>query len=291
MDRIFRKKEKVVSVSDIERSANFEGNETLLFHKRLQNPKIKRMLVDLISEYQQTIDPPSSVWIMDKNDKPIEVPKSDWMPEWEKEHAVQTKKEILDDLDNRIKKVFSLTNVTYTHKGVGGFSSGLGDFGTMIPHSVNPENKEKFTIKQLSGIEAHEKGHSIRYFHESGKAFKEKILSGFDFSKVQIPEKSKELQRNKFRENGDERFANDKEVTDKIIEYFSDPMEIIERMSQLKNYFGMSGAEIFTKAHLDYARKNYSKDIGFSMQIEPFFDAITPETEDRFLELINSLGI
>ena len=48
MDRIFRKKEKVVSVSDIERSANFEGNEAILLHKRLQNPKIKRMLVDLI---------------------------------------------------------------------------------------------------------------------------------------------------------------------------------------------------------------------------------------------------
>jgi hypothetical protein len=62
-------------------------------------------------------------------------------------------------------------------------------------------------------------------------------------------------------------------------------------MSQLKNYFGMRGDEKFTKEHLEYARKNYMKDTGFVIQIKPFFDAITKETEKNFLDIINNLGV
>lgn len=69
------------------------------------------------------------------------------------------------------------------------------------------------------------------------------------------------------------------------------PAEIIERMSQLKNYFGMKGDEVFTTQHLNYAKKNYIKDTGMGSQIEPFLSAITKNTEKDFLDLINSLGI
>ena len=41
----------------------------------------------------------------------------------------------------------------------------------------------------------------------------------------------------------------------------------------------------------NYIKKHYMKDTGFTLQIKPFLDSITKETESRFLELINSLGI
>ena len=62
-------------------------------------------------------------------------------------------------------------------------------------------------------------------------------------------------------------------------------------MSQLKNYFGMNGSEQFTKEHLDYARTQYVADTGMDNRMTHFFQAITPETEATFLELINSSGI
>lgn len=68
-------------------------------------------------------------------------------------------------------------------------------------------------------------------------------------------------------------------------------VEVLERMSQLKNYFGFKGNEIFTKAHLDYARANYLKDTGLDNTMTAFFSAITPETEAKFLEVINKYPI
>ncbi len=62
-------------------------------------------------------------------------------------------------------------------------------------------------------------------------------------------------------------------------------------MSQLKNHFGLKSDERFTKEHLDYARMHYVTDTGFDNRMTPFLKAITPETEESFLELINSSGI
>ena len=42
--------------------------------------------------------------------------------------------------------------------------------------------------------------------------------------------------------------------------YFRIVDELAERMSQLKNYFGFKGGEVFTRQHLAYARENYLKD-------------------------------
>ena len=75
------------------------------------------------------------------------------------------------------------------------------------------------------------------------------------------------------------------------LEYLFSGSEIAERMSQLKNYFGMRGAEQFTRNHLKYARLHYVTDVGFDNGISHLFQAITPETEDKFLELINNSGI
>ncbi len=62
-------------------------------------------------------------------------------------------------------------------------------------------------------------------------------------------------------------------------------------MSQLKCYFGMNGDEVFTPEHLVYAREHYVTDTGLDNLMTQFFQAITPETENGFLELINTSGI
>lgn len=267
-------------ISPLESVANFEGNHSLLLRERLQNPTIKRKLVDLIFEYQETIDPPKNSFRLDDSGNLVEIPPSDWVRE------IQTKEQIEKELSERMGKVFSFTKIEYdTTKG--SHSGGEGDVGTVSFCSPDLETGSKWTTRQLSIIEAHEKGHGIRSFREPGERFKAKVLSGFNFSKVKISP----LLREVWLKIDSDPLTNTNNVDQKIIEYFTQPMEIIERMAQLKNYFGMSADGDFTKEHLNYARNHYCTDTGMSLQIKIFIDAITPETEQRFLELINSLGI
>ena len=44
--------------------------------------------------------------------------------------------------------------------------------------------------------------------------------------------------------------------------------EIVERMVQLKNYFGMNSEDIFTEEHLKYAKENYLDDFGDRKEME-----------------------
>jgi hypothetical protein len=149
--------ENNVTKSSIEKSANYEGNETLLFYQRLQNLEIKKRIVDMICEYQETRTPPSQIFRNDENDNLVEVPISEWKKE------IKPREQIEKELDERIEKVFSMTNLDYA-KMASSFSEGENDFGTVSFLSTNPENNEKWTTKQLSISEAHEKGHGVRNF-------------------------------------------------------------------------------------------------------------------------------
>ncbi len=248
----------------VEEQANFEGNDTLLFYERLKNPKIKKQLVDLLCEYYAAMIPP------------------------------QTREQIEKKLDEAIEKVFSVTALDYNPKGTSD-SRGIEingeqiDCGTVAPFSKHFETGEPWTAKQLSIIEAHEKGHGIRFLSDPDKNLEARITSGLDFSKMVIDDRFRAIW---LEVNADypEGFPDEKVDRD-IIEYFSRPSEIIERMAQLKNYFGMIGEEEFTKRHLDYAKDHYLVDTGIGIQMKPFLDAITSENETRFIELINSLGV
>lgn len=66
------------------------------------------------------------------------------------------------------------------------------------------------------------------------------------------------------------------------------PDELAERMAQLKNYFGFKGNEMFTRQHLAYAKDHYINDGGVNNSMDIFLSLITPETEDKFLETINT---
>ncbi len=80
-------------------------------------------------------------------------------------------------------------------------------------------------------------------------------------------------------------------MTSKDSRYLSKPDEVAERMSQLKNYFGLGPTEKFTAEHLRYAREHYIEDTGLDNQMSQFFTGVTPEREEQFLRLINELPI
>jgi hypothetical protein len=142
----------------------------------------------------------------------------------------------------------------------------------IVPNWTAPDGSKQVTDKQMKIIVAHEKSHAVRFV-----LYDEMFTDGFDQSRIRpvMQKKHSEL-------TGEER----------VIEYlFGGSDEVIERMSQLKNYFGFKGSEKFTKRHLDYARLHYIEDTGMDNNMRVFFDMITPETEERFLYAINNGGV
>ena len=127
----------------------------------------------------------------------------------------------------------------------------------------NPRTGEKLTEKQKSIVEAHEKGHVLRPFH--GMFFSDYFNSGFETYKLYkiLNEKDyEELSKRELKRNGSKPLSKSNEqLTDDHIAYLFSGEEIAERMSQLKNYFGMKATDIFTKEHLDYAQNHYREDI------------------------------
>jgi len=63
--------------------------------------------------------------------------------------------------------------------------------------------------------------------------------------------------------------------------------EILARMAQLKNYFGFTGSEEFTKQHLDFAKSHYVEDTKLDNTMNDFFEKI--EKEDKFIENMNTI--
>jgi hypothetical protein len=164
---------------------------------------------------------------------------------------------------------------------------------------------DKKTPKQQSISEAHEKGHHIRswlvngeFFPFSERIYDEYFAKGFDWEKLEYGRDTYQKDVEQFereyqssREHSgppDTSYENFRRLR---IDYLSSSQEIIERMSQLKCYFGMSENEIFSKEHLNYTREHYVLDTGKDNNMIEFLSAITPETEEAFLWLINSSGI
>lgn len=121
---------------------------------------------------------------------------------------------------------------------------------------------QPLTSRQKNLIEAHEKGHAVREF--SG-AIADEVRTALDLDILA-------------------------EHADKL-GYSADADEIVERMAQLKNYFGFKGDERFTKAHLDHVREHYLDDVGLDNSMTEFFAAITPEKEEAFLDIMNRYPI
>lgn len=169
----------------------------------------------------------------------------------------------INNYDQNLEKVFSYAkhepakDSGHLPKHLG--YSRYGEFATLFSDAV--KNGKELTDRQKNIIFAHELGHSIRNY--KGEDIKE-IRKALDYSKMEAPGSKT---------------------------YLKKPEEVIERMSQLKNYFGMQGSEKFTKEHLRVAKENYLKDTELDNNMTDFFNAITPETEDAFIEVINKFGV
>jgi hypothetical protein len=284
----------------VEKEANFEGNESLVLISRLKHPNIAKQIVEV--HYRQKLEQynfyQDETWERHipkgwTGEEPMQLLKGEESGEIISAGDLQAKLELLkpdkDDirraLEQNIQKVSKKTDIDYT---------------TAAPNAdVIPINwevswtGEKATTKQMSIVEAHEKGHLIRNYDEST----DKLRAGFDISQVEMDEASlAALERN--LENPANQFVETDEEIDSeefrdgyLHNYVFTGDEIAERMSQLKNYFGFKGDEMFTKEHLRYAKEHYVRDTGLDHNMKLFLQGITKDTEDTFLELINSYGI
>ncbi len=165
------------------------------------------------------------------------------------------------DYDDRIKRTFDHTTYVEAKEQLKK-SRALGtnrENGTVFIDAE--KNGVPLNSRQKNIIESHEKGHVFRSFIVNTTD----ICKGFDLKK--IPEDAERPS------------------------YLKNPDELIERMSQLKNYFNFKSDEPFSREHLRYAREHYVKDTGLDNNMTEFFGMVTPEKEDEFLRVINQYPI
>ncbi len=272
-----------------EAEANYEGNDSMLLIERLRNPVIKNQIIDMLyridAEFLEALQQDEwehhlpEGWTGEEKFHLVKGKRSGRILdatelEQELHTPLPTRAEIEKALDEKIDRIERVTEMDFT-------PGEEPSVDRMTTDWELPWTGERPSTKQLSISEAHEKGHRIREYERLTKAFR----PAFDLSKVNFTQRDFEMHP----------YASDRTLQDFRDEYldkylFSGP-EAAERMSQLKNYFGMRGAEKFTKDHLHYAKEHYVQDTGMDNSMRLFFEAITPETEDAFIEMINAAGI
>jgi hypothetical protein len=162
-----------------------------------------------------------------------------------------------DNYSENIEKIFSETKYHPSKDSAKlpqglGVSTGYGDPGAVFTDAM--WDNQKLTDRQKTIIEAHEKLHGLMWhLTKAEKAF---ILSPFDLQHIAA--------KHKFKAD-----------------------EVLARMSQLKNYFGFKGNEVFTIEHLRYAGKHYVPNTGLDNNISNLFYSI--DDVRLFLEVINSV--
>lgn len=169
----------------------------------------------------------------------------------------------LKKYDEVVSHVFSATELGIaSDAGKNPHQLGVAKYGNRPTLFLDAQHKNGSALNdfQRGIIEAHEAGHGVREFVGTEKKALSQLL---DLSKVDAAKAG----------------------------YLANPEEIAERMSQLKNYFGMGPEDRFGKKHLAYAREHYLNDIKLDNTMSDFFAGITPDREAEFIRLINELPI
>ncbi|MBI5470341.1 hypothetical protein HY968_03445 [Candidatus Kaiserbacteria bacterium] len=256
--------ERGPSMEEVAKRANYQGNHSLLLIERLSDPRIHDQVVDLWFAYERL----------------------------EHKEKAKSREDVAKEFDRRLENAQTSTPVNFegTHGGPLDPDDPLRE---TVPIGMTVGGKTR-NVAYMSAVEAHEKGHYLRPF--SGQSFREHFKNAIDTESIELSDSRwDEMQADpKFQEaqriEPDLSFSRDA-VTERVRSNLSEPYEIVERMSQLKNYFGMKGNETFSPNHLSYAREHYIHDTGIDNGMFEFFAAITPETEKEFLRLINNSGI
>jgi hypothetical protein len=289
--------EKIVTTKTPEQQSNSQENASELLFARLSNPIIKKQVIDLLYE--------AEFWAGENVIYDVPVGKdengaykrdTDGKMLFNKEpHVPKTRDEIEKDYDKTLARVMSFTEMGFGPEQAYGGSVDSNEkvfLGWKWPRTGKPPTTQQWAI-----IEAHEKGHSMRpYSQYNNKFFKSYFSKAFDLSAIDFTDEDFQeyLRQNKLEEI---KFADDdtpptiESQRGEFFRYLFSGEEITERMSQLKNYFGFKSDEEFTFEHLRYAKEHYVADTGFNNKMTQFLKAITPETENEFIRLINSIGI
>jgi hypothetical protein len=243
-----------------------EKNKTLVMLNRLRNPRIQEQLLRVAQKHRGVFS--------------------------------REPEEILNDLRERIERESTVTHIAPKKKASRSFYSTLED------RAVIGVGKDKHvpTNEAHEYVESHEKGHAVR-------APLVKVLKCFE-----------QLTMRRDMKQGFSTFARAKErafdlfvagavaywlslllgpavaagvLARQVIKssYLYSATEIYERMSQLKNYYGMEDDSAFTSAHLEYAREHFISDTEVDNHMSEFFKAITPKRQSEFLRIMNTYGV
>jgi len=278
-----------IRIKTIEERANYEGNDSECLFSRLDNENIFKQIIDLYEKDEKSREGMIlRIHVWDENNKPKYDEKG--LPViMEGKKMAKSRETIEDELRETIALVKNDTPITFDSSTQ---SNAKMKREVVAINQCFPGESDKLTLRQLIIIEAHEKGHVVRRY--KGDFFDQYFAGVLDVSLAEhlsIDEEKYEQIKDSFpkKENGE---TSSLEEARKIsLFYIFAPAEIAERMSQLKNYFGMKSDEIFTKEHLDYAKGHYIKDTGMDNNMHTFLSLITPKTEEKFLQLINNAGI
>lgn len=294
-----------------EQTANYEGSHTLLLCERLKNPIIRDRLIENIYEHITTAK-------YEYNRKKHAATKEEIGERLDADIKEALHSTDIEYYDTSKRQSLGITNYDYVLEK---------KWVSMCIGYLHPLNGKPYGTQAYNSSESHEKGHFIRNFDfDFNSEFQRRLLTGFDTTKINISQEVIDASREFIKKYPQEPITEErfnlmhqkyypeedvesarkhldyllnpkiKEYSDEDIVklqkmYYTAPNELIERMSQLKNYFGMKGLEIFTKEHLDYARIHIGNDLGLGGEMEQFFNMITPETEEEFIKLMNTLGI
>lgn len=181
-----------------------------------------------------------------------------------------------DEIAKQRQQITSHRSDVYGQVGIGrselfgkkpqqlGTSRGYGEPGVVFADATHGGNV--LTGRQKDLIAAHEVHHGLV---KPSYGFQDELRLGIDTSSIASIDRKNRISS----------------------KYLSSGHEIIARMAQLKNYYGMKEGEVFTKDHLDYARSNYIQDTGVDNNMTEFFAMITNQTEQKFLDNMNAMPI
>ncbi len=241
-------KEKVAT------SSNYPGDWTSLLQERITNPVNKERILEMKTAARGTMIPGRN--------------RNGGNPEDFQSHYDYQ----LRHHDRIVNNVFAETKISFDPLTYD--LNGNGHGAILNPGLVHMDAKDSLTGKLLSNrqkniIEAHEKGHGLRDFTSPlekadfiGLLDTDAIIAKHDLVASKVP-------------------------TEKLVEYLLQPVEIAERMAQLKNYFGFRGNEVLTSEHLEYAREHYVADTGYDNSMIAFFNGVTEAKENDFLRVAN----
>jgi hypothetical protein len=150
----------------VEGTANYEGNDSTLLFQRLKNQKIRNQVIDLLLQNEQSkAGKVVRYRHFDKNNSLIR------RPEDRKVFYTPLSREHLElEYDKILHEMQDHTDIKFAE----------WDFETstnvcMVLGAKAPWNDKTYTVKQMSIVEAHEKGHSVRAYF--GKFFEKSFLN------------------------------------------------------------------------------------------------------------------